>query len=513
MDCLEIALQQRDAHTEVTKCLKANAGVIADSVIEIAAENGHLEVVKLLVDKGGKISAGAVENAIGNDHLEVVKFLLENGGKTDEYSMEVAAMRGNLEIVKYLFGKSGKINDYSIKVAARYEHRDMVEYLIEKGGKISDDSIKVAAEKGNLELVKYLFEKGGKINDDSVEVAVKTGQIELVEYLVEKGGKISDYAQGLALQNGRIDFIKIFMEKGVNFQLHDILVTYAYENKNSDLLDLINKYSVKPDIISSLKTKVDASPLTVVQNSVNTMVKLNDGSIETLKNANAAEVYAELTGENPHNLLKLFLDAGHGSFRFACDSCNHGSAYDKTLGLYPRGLVEERTGARDTQVIFHLNDEQANNVLTFLEETFKDCATGRQNKCNYQQTSHNCVDFMLDVYHAAGFKGDFVDYLSNEQMGFENLELSVSSFYDNKAKGYIYARKHGMTTTIKVAVKAYETYMAVGGAVKAVYDTASDMWHSASDMWHSASDMWHSASDMWHSVTSLVEESPAATEV
>jgi hypothetical protein len=55
--------------------------------------------------------------------------------------------------------------------------------------------------------------------------------------------------------------------------------------------------------------------------------------------------------------------------------------------------------------------------------------------------------------------------MTEKQFGFGDLySFTPSALYAYKAKGYIYARKHGMTATIKTVVEFYE-------AVQQTYDT------------------------------------------
>jgi len=124
--------------------------------------------------------------------------------------------------------------------------------------------------------------------------------------------------------------------------------------------------------------------------------------------------------------------------------------------------------------LFYLNDEQAQFVYNFLQEAQLDCKQGKTSFCKYDKETHNCVDFLQDAFRAAGLQGDFADYITDEQMGFGDVILtSPESLYQHKAKGYIYARKHGMTKSVKMVVKAYEAYEAVSG----VYKTISDAFH------------------------------------
>lgn len=270
--------------------------------------------------------------------------------------------------------------------------------------------------------------------------------------------KVSDYAVKSAVLNFQYDVLEFFISCHAN--IPSSMINFARDQNDPRLIKIIFRRTTENvEHVNLDKKQIDFSPLTVVQNGFDTMVKAKNGSIVTLHKQEATVVFDDLNGHKPqhHNLLKLHLNKDHGNLRLECHQCDNGLGYNKLLGLMPSGIFEESSvNDQDTQLIIYLNDDQAISVVAFLKAAQEDCKNGQENACLYDSEKHNCVDFLQDAYRAAGIQGDFADFITEEQLGFSAGEILSADLYGHKAKGYIYARKHGMTNTIHVAVKAYE---------------------------------------------------------
>lgn len=97
------------------------------------------------------------------------------------------------------------------------------------------------------------------------------------------------------------------------------------------------------DFLETILVENVAFPLTIAQNYCNVMVRLKDGKILKIPNADAEQVRIFLLekkfGPGVHkeelNRLTMYMNPGHGFLRLECRNCDHDKPYSTSRGFYP----------------------------------------------------------------------------------------------------------------------------------------------------------------------------------
>lgn len=288
-----------------------------------------------------------------------------------------AAKEGSFEIVEELM-KHGAHNSHTINQA-------------------DNDGLTplhAAIQSGNLKLVKLLLSYGAESSVNSpdskgvmpLHSAVVMKDTKLVKTLLRYGAKKSITAvdskgispKQMAIITGQVSVVKEMLDsdpelaKRLNtpdkFGITDL--QRAARNGNVEMMGLLlSRYgdeAVKVDpkafftmedleacltpseigVVESLPIDNVAFPLTVIQNYCSVMIRLKNGEILQVRNADAVEVRdtimqkkygPEWKSEEGANVLTFYLTPGHGFMRLECRNCDGEKPYNANSGFYPLG--------------------------------------------------------------------------------------------------------------------------------------------------------------------------------
>lgn len=249
-------------------------------------------------------------------------------------------------------------------------------------------------------------------------------------------------------------------------------ISFLAEDLNDCIVDGVDPQNIPIDQV--------AFPLTVAQNFCNVMVRLKDGNILKISNADGKQVRKILlekkfgAHEEKYNVLTMFLNPNHGFLRLECDNCNEGKSYNENRGFYPlhgtcivgsmagktisvagevlygtysyipptiisAGLevaffpFSKRHGvignedeselhsdvANELKIEFYVDDRQAKAALKTIQEAATSCSGDYYASCIFSPVGDNCIDFMQRVFKNAGGHGDFASYLNDRHLRHE----------------------------------------------------------------------------------------------
>ncbi len=122
------------------------------------------------------------------------------------------------------------------------------------------------------------------------------------------------------------------------------------------------------------------------------------------------------------------------------------ASYTKQIHLFDRkiGNVGDETAqklnskiANSPRVEFLISDDEFAKINTYIENTKNACKENNFDQCAYQVIEHNCVNFVSDVFNAAGYDGAAGAYLSEEQLNSYELSYSRKALLYSKAESLI----------------------------------------------------------------------------
>jgi Ankyrin repeats (3 copies) len=398
-----------------------------------------------------------------------------------------------------------------LMIAVEMEEESMVELLLKYGAdhsinKENPNSLKtalhLAATSKNSNIVRLLLKYGAA---DSISLkdkkeytpfqrAIIVGNEDSVKAMLE-------YRPELAKQLNRPDF----------YGVTDI--QRAARSGNIETVSLLLKYKIEEEIKVDKEASFTAGdlqacqmeatsldhipvdqiefPLVIAQNFCSVMLRLTNGEIWKIPNANAQEVRQYIMEKRfgdqavdhmEKNMLTLYLSPGHGFLRLECRNCDQGKSHNQNYGFYPTGsfLQERKANPKDKgawhdvifnlvdvyenlfkdqkgsvqredwyendsdsrnslKITFYVDDKQAKAALNTIQEVSDSCKKEPEKSCVYNAVKRNCVSFVQEVYRSVGGRGDFAELFTGEQMNYGHF-LTPSRLYEFKAVSYAYVK-------------------------------------------------------------------------
>lgn len=391
-----------------------------------------------------------------------------------------------------------------LKEAVLQDNSSFLKYFIEKGEGIEFLSLFVtktetvlhfAAKSKSEAILAYLTDRHAPlfttVQDERrltpMQVAIVDGDVELVKNILES---FPDY--GLKLNHPdsyQVSDMQRAIRSG-NIEMKSLLQKYLIDEQIR-----ANEEASVPDSeaeacqtlseiehLAAVSIEDFAFPLTILQNNCNAMIRLSDGNILRVRNTDAKKARdiimerkygSEWVSDKGANVLTMYLSPGHGFLRLECRNCNNGRPYNMDRGFYPTGRrlgaevpnlifnIEQPTEFSDQigniqreewyendsltknslKIMMYVDDKAAQSALGQIKDVEYSCVGNPENACRYNFLKRNCVDFVQEVFEKAGGAGDFVDYFTEEQLGYLPLPHRIWEF---KAVGYGFIRSRGV---------------------------------------------------------------------
>jgi Ankyrin repeats (many copies) len=177
-----------------------------------------------------------------------------------------------------------------------------------------------------------------------------------------------------AARSGNMEMMRLLLPLLKNEKIKLDERAFFTEEELHDCLAVQSK-----DFIETIPIDDVAFPLTIAQNSCNTMIGLKNGKILKIPNADAVQVRGALldrkfgTGAADRaglNILTLYMNPGHGYLRLECRNCDEGKPYNMNRGFWGAGrkLAIEQTEAPQQKTDHHKIEPEpiSSQVIEFI---------------------------------------------------------------------------------------------------------------------------------------------------
>lgn len=222
-------------------------GKLTESLLDKFESFTEEEAYQNLLDKSESID-DVLFNAANADFVYGVKKALEqiekegdNGINFPNLALTQTIIYGSLDVLKYLIEeKNADVNGYygnNLEAAASNNHPDIIKYLIGKGANVhvnGDGPLWRAVSKGYLECAKILLDNGATIEGYMIDAANKNNNTNMIELLNKYSIKESllDKLQGPTKE----DVLKNYKIDG-NIDTVESLLDYIIKNSNKKMYD------------------------------------------------------------------------------------------------------------------------------------------------------------------------------------------------------------------------------------------------------------------------------------
>lgn len=437
--------------------------------------------------KGIDTSNTVLHQAIKNKDYEEVKYLLENGRLCSSLnSMDNQGMT-------------------PLMVAVRQGEESIIELLLQSGADPNKENpndfktaLHMASTLKNSQIVRLLLKYGAadsilledKKKYTPVQRGVITGNVDAIEAMLEYKPEIAKNfnqpdSYGVtdiqrAGRSGNIKMVGLLLK-------HTIEETIKVDPEASFRSGDLAACQADPIDLNYIPVDHVAVPLVIAQNYCSTMVKLNNGEVLQLPNADAQEVADyirkkssndKISGNQRSNILTIYMSPGHGFLRIECGRCDKGKPYNENHGFYPNGnFLKQRKGKRpgntsydfvdvfenifsnqkghlgnenpyehdsdsknSLKMMLYIDDYQAQAALEKIQEVADACKRGKgEEPCRYNAFGDNCVTFLQKVYESIGGNGYFADLFTSEQLNYGHF-TNPARLYEFKATSYAFVQ-------------------------------------------------------------------------
>lgn len=486
--------------------------------LHVACAQKNIIMVRLLLDSGGDATINEPNSSKITPFGMALKTMdvpfIESLMKVQNFNVE--------EEIRNLPDKE-KI----LKEAVLQDNSSFLKYFIEKGGgdevlslfvTKTETVLHFAAKNKSEAILAYLTEHHAPlfttVQDERkltpMQIAIIDGDVNLVKEILEK---FPDYGLKLnepdsyqvsdmhrAIRSGNIEMTSLLQKYLIDEQIRadEEASVPASEAESCQTLSEIER-------LATVSIDEFAFPLTIMQNNCNAMIRLSDGSILRVRNTDAKKARdiimerkygSAWVSDKGANVLTMYLSPGHGFLRLECRNCNYGRPYNMDRGFYPTGQrlakevpnlifnIEQPTEISDQighiqreewyendsltknslKIMMYVDDKAAKSALDQIKDVEYSCQDNPEKACRYHMLERNCVDFVQEVFASAGGTGDFVDYFTEEQLGYLPLPHRIWEF---KAASYGFIRSRGVTKYLLGAIpaKIASTFQWLGSSV------------------------------------------------
>lgn len=298
-----------------------------------AAKDGSFEIVEELMRHGARNS-----------------FIINQADNEGLSPLHAAVQSGNLKLVKLLlsYGAGSSVNSPDSNGVTPLHSA-----VLMKDTKLVKTLLRNGAEKS--------IAAGNRKGISPKQIAIITGQVSVVKAMLDSEPELAKRLNepdkfGVtdlqrAARNGNVEMMSLLISRyGDEAFKVDPKAFFTM----SDLEACLNESEI--EIVESLPIDTIAFPLTVIQNYCSVMIRLENGEILQVKNADAIEVRDMIMlkkygpkwkSEEGTNVLTFYLTPGHGFMRLECRNCDDNKPYNANSGYYPQGqkLAEGRLHA------------------------------------------------------------------------------------------------------------------------------------------------------------------------
>lgn len=313
-----------------------------DTPLHEAAAAGNYKLVYQLLKSGADPSVNLPDNrgmtplhaAVASGNIKLVKLLLAHG----------AEQSANIPTEKVLTTTAQSSSFFSESVTTT---------IIEKTTPLHT-AIAQKNEKMALLLLRSQAKESilikGKSDLTPWQRAIIGGQISVVKKMLELNPELASQlnkpdSHGItdlqrAARNGQ-EMMSLLLP---HFIENEIMVSPDTFSPTGEVEDC--QTSGDFEKLANIPLEKFSFPLTIAQNTCNTIIALNDGHILKLRNVDAIEVRdhlmqkkygSEWKSDQGANILTFYVSPGHGFMRLVCINCDDGKPYNMNRGFYPKG--------------------------------------------------------------------------------------------------------------------------------------------------------------------------------